>query len=338
MKKNNSIKIIIFSLIALIAIGIGYSIISNINLFVNGSGGVSVNQSNFKVKFLNTNPNMPTIDGSPANTISIVDDTTASFNVSTLSKKGDIVNAIIKVKNESIGIGARISLDVSNSNQEYFNVEEYVDDCELEVGDITYVRVSIEMIKAPANNTVSTNIVAKLIADPLEKARDDYSNAAGFPYQTIYCTGCYGSLEGTFEGAGSISYSGNVRDVIETYPAGLKLKLDNDMNIYSADIEVLFDSNSYLLKGSKSSDSSDVINANYLYNKSIIDYIYGEENCYYDVFNGFNNVYMCDNDNREIYPLLFEHGAVAFVDTYGDSNISWQCYIDPYADEYHCDY
>ena len=174
MKKNNSIKIMIFSLIALIAIGIGYSIISNINLSVNGSGGVSVNQNNFKVKFLNANPNKPTIDDSPTNTISIIDDTTASFNVSTLSKKGDIVNAIIKVKNESNGIGARISLDLSNSNQEYFNVEEYVDDCELEVGDITYVRVSIEMIKTPTNNIESTNIVAKLIANPADDA--DSSN------------------------------------------------------------------------------------------------------------------------------------------------------------------
>lgn len=105
--KNRGLKLLIFSLVALITLGVGYVIISNIDLSINGSGKVSANQNNFKVKFLNADPNKPTIDGSPTNTITIFNDINASFDVSTLSKKGDIVNAIIKEKNDSNDVGTK---------------------------------------------------------------------------------------------------------------------------------------------------------------------------------------------------------------------------------------
>ena len=173
-EKNRGLKLLIFSLVALITLGVGYVIISNIDLSINGSGKVSANQNNFKVKFLNADPNKPTIDGSPTNTITIFNDINASFDVSTLSKKGDIVNAIIKVKNDSNDVGTKISLNLTNSNTEYFSVEEYIDDDELNAGDIIYVRISVVMIKTPIDNVESTNIVAKLIANPADDA--DSSN------------------------------------------------------------------------------------------------------------------------------------------------------------------
>ena len=173
-EKNRGLKLLIFSLVALITLGVGYAIISNIDLSINGSGKDSANQNNFKVKFLNADPNKPTIDGSPTNTITIFNDINASFDVSTLFKKGDIVNAIIKVKNDSNDVGTKISLNLTNSNTEYFSVEEYIDDDELNAGDIIYVRISVVMIKTPIDNVESTNIVAKLIANPADDA--DSSN------------------------------------------------------------------------------------------------------------------------------------------------------------------
>ena len=173
-EKNRGLKLLIFSLVALITLGVGYAIISNIDLSINESGKDSANQNNFKVKFLNADPNKPTIDGSPTNTITIFNDINASFDVSTLSKKGDIVNAIIKVKNDSNDVGTKISLNLTNSNTEYFSVEEYIDDDELNAGDIIYVRISVVMIKTPIDNVESTNIVAKLIANPADDA--DSSN------------------------------------------------------------------------------------------------------------------------------------------------------------------
>ncbi len=173
-EKNRGLKLLIFSLVALITLGVGYAIISNIDLSINWSGKDSANQNNFKFKFLNADPNKPTIDGSPTNTITIFNDINASFDVLTLFKKGDIVNAIIKVKNDSNDVGTKISLNLTNSNTEYFSVEEYIDDDELNAGDIIYVRISVVMIKTPIDNVESTNIVAKLIANPADDA--DSSN------------------------------------------------------------------------------------------------------------------------------------------------------------------
>ena len=68
----------------------------------------------------------------------------------------------------------KISLNLTNSNTEYFSVEEYIDDDELNAGDIIYVRISVVMIKTPIDNVESTNIVAKLIANPADDA--DSSN------------------------------------------------------------------------------------------------------------------------------------------------------------------
>ena len=76
--------------------------------------------------------------------------------------------ATFRVKNESKGIGADISLNVTSSNSEYFKVTEYVQDTQLQAGDETTVTVTAEMIKTPIENEVSTSITATLTASPLE--------------------------------------------------------------------------------------------------------------------------------------------------------------------------
>ena len=76
--------------------------------------------------------------------------------------------ATFRVKNESKGIGADISLNVTSSNSEYFKVTEYVADTQLQAGDETTVTVTVEMIKTPIENEVSTSITAKLIANAIE--------------------------------------------------------------------------------------------------------------------------------------------------------------------------
>ena len=42
MNRKKNIKLIIFALIAVLTLGIGYAAISNITLTINGSGGVNV--------------------------------------------------------------------------------------------------------------------------------------------------------------------------------------------------------------------------------------------------------------------------------------------------------
>ena len=51
--------------------------------------------------------------------------------------KGNIVNATYKIKNNSNDVGANLSLQLTNSNDEYFKVIERIEDKELQAGDTT---------------------------------------------------------------------------------------------------------------------------------------------------------------------------------------------------------
>ena len=140
INNKKHLKILIFTLIAIVTLGIGYAGITAINLVINGDATASVNDQNFKVRFLSEENVTPTITGE-GNTVSVKDDTTAEFSVSTLTGLGDSEVATFRVKNESKGIGADISLNVTNSNLEYFKVTEYIQDTQLQAGDETTVTV-----------------------------------------------------------------------------------------------------------------------------------------------------------------------------------------------------
>ncbi len=96
------LKVLIFSLVTIITLGIGYVGITAINLVINGDATASVNNQNFNVKFLSEENVTPTITGE-GNTESVKDDITAKFSVSTLTGLGDSEVATFIVKNESSG-------------------------------------------------------------------------------------------------------------------------------------------------------------------------------------------------------------------------------------------
>ena len=57
------LKVLLFTLIAIVTLGIGYAGITAINLVINGDATASVNDQNFKVKFLSESGVTPTITG-----------------------------------------------------------------------------------------------------------------------------------------------------------------------------------------------------------------------------------------------------------------------------------
>ena len=176
--ERKKVGIFIFIFIAFIVLGVGYAAINSINLIINGTGSITATQENFIVKFLDVDGHRPhVIPGSP-NTVNVIDDITASFDVSTLSKKGDTATATIDAKNESNGVGARIGLNLTNSNTTYFKVTEYIADTELQAGDITTVTITIEMIKTPIDYDETTNITATLTANPIENSSATGSNSS----------------------------------------------------------------------------------------------------------------------------------------------------------------
>ena len=76
VRNVKQLKVLLFTLIAIVTLGIGYAGITAINLVINGDATASVNDQNFKVKFLSEENVTPTITGE-GNTVSVKDDTTA---------------------------------------------------------------------------------------------------------------------------------------------------------------------------------------------------------------------------------------------------------------------
>ena len=177
IKNRKRLKIFLFFLIGVLTLSIGYASISAINMLINGNGTASVNQNNFKVHFTEAKEITGTT-GVSGTTIIESNDTIASFNVTGLTKVGDYAIATYTIINDSNSIGAELSLNVTNSNSEYFRVTESVTDTQLQAGDTTTGTVKVEMIKTPIQNDVTTSITATLIATPLEDAQAVGNNPA----------------------------------------------------------------------------------------------------------------------------------------------------------------
>ena len=177
-KNKKTLQIVLLVAIAVLTLGIGYASITAINLFINGNATASVNQENFKVYFTQAQSITGSTGVSGTSSIDDNDATIAYFDVSGLTKVGDYGVATYTVLNNSNGIGAEISLKLSNTNNEYFKVTETILDNKLQAGEETTAKVKVEMIKTPITDSVSTSITATLIATPLEDAEATGGSAA----------------------------------------------------------------------------------------------------------------------------------------------------------------
>ena len=167
-KNKNTLQIVLLVVIAVVTLGIGYAAISAVNLIINGNATASVDQNNFKVHFTQAQSITGSTGVSGTSSIDAQDDTKATFDVTGLTKVGDYAEAVYTVRNDSNGVGAEISLSVSNSNSEYFKVTETIQDNKLQAGEETTAKVKVEMIKTPITDSVSTSITATITASPLE--------------------------------------------------------------------------------------------------------------------------------------------------------------------------
>lgn len=180
---RNNIKYFIYLLVMILVLGIGYAAISSINLNINGTGGVSVNQNNFKVKFLSESPNEPTINPDTGNIVTVENDTTATFNITSLNKKDDTVVVTLMIKNESNDIGADIYLDVENSNSNYFDITSSIAKKELQAGETTTATVTVKVKKTPTTTTqssIKTTLIAYPIEDDEAVSTDERTNLTPF--------------------------------------------------------------------------------------------------------------------------------------------------------------
>ena len=177
-KNKKTLQIVLLVAIAVLTLGIGYASITAINLFINGNATASVNQENFKVYFTQAQSITGSTGVSGTSSIDDNDATIAYFDVTGLTKVGDYGVATYTVLNNSNGIGADITLQLTNSNNEYFKITETVADSQLQAGDTTTATIRVEMIKTPIQADVTTSVTAKLIASPLENASATGSSSA----------------------------------------------------------------------------------------------------------------------------------------------------------------
>ena len=168
-RSEKQIQILVFILIAIITLGIGYTAISSIILSISGNARADVDEANFKVHFdRNVSPTITANMGSAS--IDEDNDKLAHISVTGLKKAGDSATAEYTIINESNGIGAQLSIDLVNTNTEYFKVTETLDDIELQAGDTTKVRIIVELLETPTDTALETDITGTIEAKAIKNS------------------------------------------------------------------------------------------------------------------------------------------------------------------------
>lgn len=192
MKTNQkAITIVLFALIAVIVLGIGYATIQTVNLTISGNATASPDQSNFTVKFLNDLDNDDESDprnieyeeqlvtgtvvytnNKPYSTRPVVidSDLTAHFNTQQLSVAGEKAVATYRVKNTSPDLSANLNVVCSSTNTEYFQTTcrlgNGLSSESLVSGAVTTVTVEVTVLKTPLTDNQSSTISTVVTATP----------------------------------------------------------------------------------------------------------------------------------------------------------------------------
>lgn len=113
-------------ILLILLLGIVYAAI-NATLSINTTATVSPDQANFKVAFSGT----PTYTGNGTAILNIVDDLSATMQVTDLKSVGDKILAEFTIMNSSVDLIAYLTSSVSNINTEYFRVSSELSTYEL---------------------------------------------------------------------------------------------------------------------------------------------------------------------------------------------------------------
>ena len=149
-------------LAAVLTIGIGYAAIKNITLEITGQLAAAPSDANFTVKFTDASP-------SEGNVVAnVTGDKTATLNVSGLTAKGEKATATYTIQNTSEDLTAKLSAITSNTNTEYFDVTYSFESTSLKKGAATTVTVTIELVKTPIQDTVSSTVGINIEASPVQ--------------------------------------------------------------------------------------------------------------------------------------------------------------------------
>ena len=156
------LALVTMALVMFLSTNIGYA---SVETYRGDDIITSPEKANFRVRFIGT----PTYTGDGKAYIRITSDTTARMNVTGLSKAGDSVTAIFKIKNESHSLAAELSEIAKNTNKEYFKVTASLSKNRISARNGEAVlSVKVELIKTPINRVEATYINVNVIAEAID--------------------------------------------------------------------------------------------------------------------------------------------------------------------------
>ena len=161
MKKQKTISFLLLVLTVLL-MGIVYAAISNVTFNVSGNVVATGSQSNFKVAI----DNMPTISGEGKTKVEILDDTTATIDVSELTKIEDTSIVTFNISNSSADLNAVLTTSVSNSNTEFFTVTETLATNKLGPSESTTLEIRIKLNKTVISDEEKAKIIVSITVNP----------------------------------------------------------------------------------------------------------------------------------------------------------------------------
>lgn len=158
--KNQKIFLSLFLIIILLIL-IFYSNIGLAADFTsNTTNQYSPNDSELNITF--------DINSNLFNKLNIIDETAISFDNINLEKVGEKQTIKVPIINNNLYNSSKISLDVENSNTEYFKVSAS-GAVILKPNQSSIIEITIELIKLPINETETTNININVLSETIYK-------------------------------------------------------------------------------------------------------------------------------------------------------------------------
>lgn len=155
-------------LIAILAIGIGYAVVSAIPLEIKGTGTVASNPDGFVVRF----SGVASKTGEGTLNAGITDDTHATISVSNMTESGQKATFVYTVLNasEEMNYAANLTTPtVEVEKSEYFDVTAVVDNpTKIKQNETTTVTVVVTAKKTPVGDDVTSDITITLNAEAVE--------------------------------------------------------------------------------------------------------------------------------------------------------------------------
>lgn len=125
---------------------------------------LSPTQMEFNVKFSGD----PVVSDTNKVIASVLDSNNAIINVYDLTMEDNKKSITFIVQNTSRDLHANLTIDLTNTNKEYFSVDSVIEKTRLSNGEASKVTINVELIKEPLIETEASLIKIKLISEPIQ--------------------------------------------------------------------------------------------------------------------------------------------------------------------------